>query len=118
MLFKKEIKWCFNYTIMMENCPRIWKEIVRDPIPVIRLCVVKKKHKVFDPSIWSKTRKGKVVSEYPLSMIEYLRSLGVDEATYTLYRVSGGSEAFLQCDNFDISDAIVETGSTLEDNQL
>ena len=25
LLAKKEIKWCFNYSIMMENYPKIWK---------------------------------------------------------------------------------------------
>ena len=91
MLFKREIKWCFNYSVMMENYPRIWKEIVRGPVSVIKLCVIKKVHKQVDPFAWTKFNKGKVVSEYPLSMINYLQDLGIDETVYSLFKVSGSS---------------------------
>lgn len=113
LLAKKETRWCFNYSIMMENYPKIWKELAKEPIPAVRLVVLKKRDHVVDPSSWTKHRKGKVVSEYPLSMIEFLSELGVGEETYTLFRVSGGTEGYLQSELFDYCDAIVETGRTL-----
>ena len=91
---------------------------MREPIDVIKLCVIKKKNRKVDPLSWTKDNKGKVISEYPLSMINYLDGLGIDETVYNLYRVNGSSEAYLESDNFDYCDAIVETGTTLNVNEL
>lgn len=46
-------------------------------------------------------------------MIDYLTELGIDEENFTLFRVSGGTEGYLQSELFDYCDAIVETGRTL-----
>ncbi len=51
-------------------------------------------------------------------MINYLHELGINEEHYTLFPVSGGTEGYLQSQLFDYCDAIVETGKTLEDNNL
>ena len=80
---------------------------MKEPIPVIKLCVIKKKNKNVDPLSWTKYNKGKIASEYPISMISYLHSLGVNEDTYSIYKVSGSSEAYLECKTFDYCDAIV-----------
>lgn len=98
---------------MMENYPKIWKELAKEPIPAIRLVVLKKRDRKVDPFSWTKHAKGKVVSEYPISMINYLTELGIDEENFTLFRVSGGTEGYLQSELFDYCDAIVETGRTL-----
>jgi ATP phosphoribosyltransferase len=44
--------------------------------------------------------------------------LGIDEDCYSIVQVGGGTESFLELDNFDYCDAIVESGRTIEDNDL
>jgi hypothetical protein len=45
VLEKKHVKWCFNYSIMMDNYPKIWKELTKAPISGIKLVILKKKDK-------------------------------------------------------------------------
>ena len=66
-----------------------------------------------NPFAWTKQSKGKVVAEYPASMINYLHSLGICESHYSLINVSGGTEGFLEMEEFDYCDAIVESGKTI-----
>jgi hypothetical protein len=95
ILEKGYVKWCFNYSIMMDNYPKIWKELTKEPISVIKLVLLKKKHKEVNPFAWTRQSKGRVVAEYPASMVSYLHGLGVCESHYSLINVSGGTEGLL-----------------------
>jgi hypothetical protein len=62
ILEKKYVKWCFNYSIMMDNYPKIWKELTQAPISGIKLVILKKKDKEVNPFSWTKQSKGRVIT--------------------------------------------------------
>ena len=90
------------------------------PTPGIILALLGRKNTNVDPKSWTKKNKGTIICEYPFSVNRYFKELGVDEGCYTLIRVSGGTESYLAADSFgaDYCDAIVESGKTVEENEL
>jgi hypothetical protein len=98
LLTKKHISFCFNYSIMMENYPKVYVEHFKEPITEIKLVLLSRINEQVDPFLWTPSKKGRIVAEYPRSVADYLHSIGVDESCYSIIQVSGGTESYLSID--------------------
>lgn len=103
----------------MENTPKVWVEHFKEPISEIKLVLLERMgENSVNPYYWTPYSKGRIASEYPRSVANYFEEIGVDESCYSIIQVSGSTESYLEIDSFDYCDAIVESGRTIEDNNL
>ena len=115
VLKDKQISYCFNYTIMMENYPKVWLEHFRVPISEIKLVLLERKdYPSRNPALWTPHNKGRIASEYPRSLNRHFNSLRIKEDCYRITHVCGGTESFMQISDFDYCDATMESGKTIE----
>ncbi len=64
------------------------------------------------------TRKIKIAAEHPWFVSKYLSQSGITKEKYNLDLVLGSSEGYLINNDYDLCDAIVESGKTLDENNL
>ncbi len=121
MLALGTVDCVISYNSVIENNPQVYKKLVEVPDNSLKLVLIKRINDVIDPSTWSTTNKMIIATESVKFVHSYLTSLGINENYFTLNHVSGTSESFLVNDtktNYNLCDAIVETGSTIRENNL
>lgn len=94
-----------TYNTVMDNYPKVYKtsNLVEDND--LKLCLVKKKGKEVPI-------KPKIAAEHPRIIKQFIDSCETD----TMF---GSSESYLvNSDEYDLCDAIVETGNTIKENNL
>lgn len=62
-----------------------------EPIPNLKLGLIKRKGRHVDKSSWSRENKGVIISEYPAEVTAYLSKEGIPSDYYKLIKVSGHS---------------------------
>ncbi len=117
----KRIDGALTYSTVVYNSPKVYKNILEVPDESIILALIKRKEDDIDPSTWSKSNKALIATEHVTSVSNYLISCELDEHTFSLDRVIGSSEGYMvnsTKDKYLLCDAIVESGKTLEANDL
>lgn len=87
----------------------------------LRICLIKRKGETINPTEWSKNNKAIIACEHVNYIHQYFLQEGIDESAFTLSRIVGSSESYLITKtnvHFCLCDAVVETGLTLEANDL
>jgi len=110
-----------SYNTVLDNLPTVFNVKVSRSENDIRLCLIKRKNQNIDLHKWSPTNKGIIACEHMTTVTKYMTICGISPDCYSLHKFSGSSESFLvndTCNNYDLCDAIVSTGKTLEENNL
>lgn len=121
MLASGTIDCVITYNSVMENKPMVYKKILEVPDNDLSLVLIKRKGDIIVPDAWSSEKKVVIATESINYINEFLTNSGISSDHYTLTHVSGTSESFLVNDtktNYLLCDAIVETGRTIEENNL
>lgn len=104
-----------TYNTVAGNQPPVMKAVVSEPVPTLRLCLIGRKGDATTPS----HRKIVIAAEHPVQVSEYLRAKGIPDSAFKIQPILGSSEGYLVNNSeYDLCDAVVETGKTLEDNDL
>jgi phosphoribosylformimino-5-aminoimidazole carboxamide ribonucleotide (ProFAR) isomerase/phosphoribosylaminoimidazole-succinocarboxamide synthase/phosphoribosyl-ATP pyrophosphohydrolase len=112
MMAKNEIQMAVTYSTVMDNQPQICKLMTSEVDPSIKLCLIRRKGEEIDYS-----RNIQIACEHPRSCSRYFKNRGIDNVF--LHYVTGQSESFMvNSSSYDLCDAIVESGSTLIENEL
>jgi len=109
-----------TYNTVVENFPKVYKTMVEVPDNDLRLCLIQRKDDIIRTKKFSKKGKLLVACEH-LNHVHQHLSKSMDEEDFSLDRVIGSSEGYLvntPKDRYHLCDAIVETGKTLEENDL
>ena len=112
---------CITYNSVMDNHPKVGSPVCIEETPELKMCIIKRKDVVIDTSGWGKTFKPKIACEHSISVDKYMRNkLGMNDEMYSVVRCLGSSESLIVNDpqSFILADALVETGSTLKENNL
>lgn len=115
------IDCAISYNSVIENKPLVYKKIIEEPDNSLKLVLIKRKDENIDSDLWSHSNKAIIATESVNFVHSYLTSLNINENHFKLSHVSGTSESFLVNDtktNYILCDAIVETGSTISENNL
>ena len=110
-----------SYNTVLDNLPTVFNIKKARSENDIKLCLIKRKDKEIDFKKWTSVNKGTIACEHMTSVTKYMTLCGISPDCYTLHKFSGSSESFLindTCNNYDLCDAIVSTGKTLEANNL
>lgn len=109
---------CVTYNTVIDNMPLITRLIHSVPDESLQLCLIGRKDEEVN---FNTTKKINIVVEHPHSVYIYLRSKGINDSQFKMDHVIGSSESFLVSETitrYSLCDAIVETGKTLEANNL
>lgn len=115
------IDCAISYNSVIENKPLVYKKVIEVPDDSLRLVLIKRKNDIIDYTTWSPQNKAIIATESVNFVHSYLVDLNINENHFKLCNVSGTSESFLVNDtktNYILCDAIVETGSTINENNL
>jgi ATP phosphoribosyltransferase len=105
-----------TYNTVAGNQPPVLKAIASEPVPSLRLCLIGRKG---DTVTFPSHRKTVIAAEHPVQVSEYLRAKGMPDSAFKIQPVLGSSESYLVNNSeYDLCDAVVETGKTLDDNDL
>lgn len=77
MLVKKKINFCINYEIMMKNNPITSKCLKKVKVTELKLALLTRPGNNINPKQWTPKHKGSIACEYPISVNNYFRSIGV-----------------------------------------
>lgn len=115
------INGCVTYNTVMDNYPKVSTQLHKTVAHELRLCLIKRKDDVIKTREWGKNGyKPKIVAEHSMMVDKYLNdNLHLTDDRYSIVKCLGSSESVLvNDDTFLLVDAIVETGSTLKENNL
>ncbi len=105
-----------TYNTVADNQPPVMHAVVSEPVDALRLCLIKRKDAVVT---FGGGRKIMIAAEHPVQVSDYLRDRGIDDGQFKIQPVLGSSESFLVNNvDYDLCDAVVETGKTLDENDL
>lgn len=110
-----------SYNTVLDNLPTVFNIIETRSENDIKLCLIKRKDKNIDLHKWSPINKGIIACEHMTTVTKYMTNIGIKPDCYSLHKFSGSSESFLvndTCNNYDLCDAVVSTGKTLDENNL
>lgn len=110
-----------SYNTVLDNLPTVFNKLIEVSENDISLCLIKNKLKVVNPLLWTPLNKGKVACEHMSSVTQYFTKMGISPNCYSLHKFSGSSESFLvnkTAVDYDLCDAVVSSGKTLEENNL
>ncbi|ATZ80961.1 bifunctional phosphoribosyl-AMP cyclohydrolase/phosphoribosyl-ATP pyrophosphatase protein [Bodo saltans virus] len=109
---------CVTYDNSMSQFDGIYNEVDSIIDNDICLALIKRKNKEVK---FSQNDRILIGAEYPKLVHKHLDSMNIDQALYTIRYVTGSSESLLvnsTTQPYDVVSAIVETGKTLDENDL
>ncbi len=122
MVSSGTIDGAITYASVIENQPDIFDPICEVIDKDIELALIKRKSDNIDSSNWSEQSKCYIACEHVVHVNNYLtKELNISDSVFSTIHMLGSSESFLinkSKTNYTLADAIVETGSTLEANNL
>lgn len=120
LLFAKRVDYAVTYETVVKNFPKVYKTIHEVVDPKISLALIKRRGENIDIASWSKSNKALIAAEHVCHVAEHFHKMGVPQNAYHLDRITGSSEGFLINTNqkYLLCDAVVESGKTIEDNDL
>jgi phosphoribosylformimino-5-aminoimidazole carboxamide ribonucleotide (ProFAR) isomerase/phosphoribosyl-ATP pyrophosphohydrolase len=122
MVSSATIDGAITYSSVIVNQPDIFDPICEVIDNEIELALIKRKSDNIDASMWSEHSKCYIACEHVVNVYKYLtKDLGINESVFSTVHMLGSSESFLvnkSKTHYNLADAIVESGSTLEANNL
>ena len=122
MVTNSAIDGAITYNSVLSNLPEIFKQICKIVDPDIEMALIKRKKDNIDISKWTELSKCYIACEHVVSVYKFLtENLKLSNNVFSTIHVLGTSESFLvnkSKTDFLLADAIVETGTTLDENNL
>ena len=108
-----------TYETVVKNFPQVYVPVHEIVDPDIGLALICRNSDVIDVNSWSSTNKILIAAEHVWHVSDFFNKEGVPQNIYHLDRIMGSSEGFLiNTSKYLLCDAVVESGKTLEDNDL
>ena len=119
LLASKRVTHLITFDIMIKNYPTVYSVLHQIIDPTISLALISRKGVHIEPEKWTKENKPLIAAEHVCHVARFFDQNNINHHTYHLDRVTGSSEGFLiNTDKYLLADAVVETGRTLEENNL
>jgi phosphoribosyl-ATP pyrophosphohydrolase len=119
LLASKRVTYIVTYETTVKNYPKIYSVVHEIIDPTICLALICRKGACIEPEKWTHQNKSFIATEYVCQVTRFFEENNINHLTYHLDKVMGSTEGFLiNSDKYLLADAIVETGKTLEENNL
>ena len=119
LLASKRVTHLITFETVIKNYPTIYTTLHQTVDPNISLALIARKNQLIQPEKWSNDNKPLIAAEHVWHVTRFFEQNSIKANTYHLDRVTGSSEGFLvNSDKYLLADAVVETGTTLEENNL
>lgn len=119
LLASKRVTHLITFEAVVKNYPTVYKVIHQVPDPTISLALICRKGAIIQPEEWTHENKPLIAAEHVCHVARFFDQNNINSINYHLDRVTGSSEGFLiNSDKYLLADAVVETGKTLEENNL
>jgi phosphoribosyl-AMP cyclohydrolase/phosphoribosyl-ATP pyrophosphohydrolase/imidazole glycerol phosphate synthase subunit HisF len=122
MISSGSIDGTVTYSSVIMNQPNIFNTVCEAVDNDIEMSLIKRKDDIIDQTKWTPTSKCYIICEHVVDVYNYMtQKLGVTDDSFSIVRVSGSSESFMVNESkthFTFADAIIETGSTIKENNL
>jgi phosphoribosyl-AMP cyclohydrolase / phosphoribosyl-ATP pyrophosphohydrolase len=109
------------YNSVLDNLPTVFDNKIETCLDDIKISLIKRVGDDIDMSKWTALNKCKIACEHMAVVSDYFTKLSISPDVYSLHKFLGSSESLLvneTVNRYDLCDAIVSTGKTLEDNNL
>ncbi|CAF5120643.1 unnamed protein product, partial [Rotaria magnacalcarata] len=104
---------------VIKNYPKFYTVLHEIVDPTHFLALVCRKGACIEPEKWTAQNKPLIASEHVHHVTRFLEQMDIKLDKYHLDKITGSSEGFLvNTAKYLLADTIVETGRTLEENNL
>jgi phosphoribosyl-AMP cyclohydrolase/phosphoribosyl-ATP pyrophosphohydrolase/uncharacterized protein related to proFAR isomerase len=114
------IDGAITYNTVVENHPKVFRCVVSVPDVDLRLCLIKRKEEDIDVANFAASNKLLLAAEHCNHVHDFMSRI-MPETNFSMDRVVGSSEGYMVNQvhgMYTLCDAIVETGKTLDENNL
>lgn len=119
LLASKRVTHLITFESVVKNYPTVYTTIHQISDQTILLALMCRKGACIEPEKWTNENKPLIAAEHVCHVARYFDKNNINSNTYHLDRVTGSSEGFLiNSDKYLLADAVVESGRTLEENNL
>ncbi|CAF1468962.1 unnamed protein product [Rotaria sp. Silwood1] len=119
LLASKRVTHLITFETVVKNYPKVYTLLHEVPDPNICLALLCRKGACIEPEKWTHENKPLIAAEHVSHVTRFFEENNINPSTYHLDRVTGSSEGYVVNTNqYLLADAIVETGRTLEENDL
>jgi phosphoribosyl-ATP pyrophosphohydrolase len=119
LLAAGRITHIITYETVVKNFPKVYSTVHEVVDPDIGLALICRNSDNINVNEWSSENKVLVAAEHVWHVSDFFHKEGVQQNVYHLDRIMGSSEGFLiNTTKYLLCDAVVESGKTLEDNDL
>jgi phosphoribosyl-ATP pyrophosphohydrolase len=119
LLASKRVTHIITFETVIKNYPTIYTVVHEAVEPTHYLALICRKGACIEPEKWTHQNKPLIAAEYICHVTRFFEQINVNHQTYHLDRVTGSSEGFLiNSDKYLLADAVVESGKTLDENNL
>jgi len=116
---KKRVTHVITFETVTKNYPNFYTVLHEIVDPTICLAVICRQGASIEPEKWTQWNKPLIATEHICLVTRFFEQININPNTYHLDRITGSSEGFLvNSDKYLLADAIVESGRTLEENNL
>jgi phosphoribosyl-ATP pyrophosphohydrolase len=119
LLASKRVTHLITFETVVKNYPTVYTCIHEIGDATISLALICRKGACIEPEKWTNENKPLIAAEHVCHVARFFDQNNINSNTYHLDRVTGSSEGFLiNSDKYLLADAVVESGRTLEENNL
>ncbi|CAF3438872.1 unnamed protein product [Rotaria socialis] len=119
LLASKRVAHVITFETVIKNYPKFYTVLHEIVDPSLSLALVCRKGACVEPEKWTAQNKPLIASEHVHHVTRFLEQMNIKHDKYHLDKITGSSEGFLvNTDKYLLADTIVETGKTLEENNL
>jgi ATP phosphoribosyltransferase len=119
LLASRRVTHLFTYETVIQNYPTAYTILHEAVDPTISIALICRKGASIEPDTWTKENKPLIAAEHVYHVTRFFEQHHIHPSTYHLDRVTGSSEGFLMnTDCYLLADAVVESGRTLQQNDL
>ncbi|CAF2780347.1 unnamed protein product [Rotaria sp. Silwood2] len=119
LLASKRVTHLITFETVVKNYPTVYTVLHEAADPNICLALLCRKGACIEPEKWTHQNKPLIAAEHVSHVTRFFEQININPSTYHLDRVTGSSEGYLvNTDLYLLADAIVESGRTLEENNL
>ncbi|CAF1968439.1 unnamed protein product [Rotaria magnacalcarata] len=119
LLASKRVTHVITFETVIKNYPKFYTVLHEIVDPTHFLALVCRKGACIEPEKWTAQNKPLIASEHVHHVTRFLEQMDIKLDKYHLDKITGSSEGFLvNTAKYLLADTIVETGRTLEENNL
>ncbi|CAF1456063.1 unnamed protein product, partial [Didymodactylos carnosus] len=119
LLASRRVTHVITFETVIKNFPKVYTIIHETVDPTHCLALICRKGACIEPQKWTHENKPLIAAEHVCHVTRFFEQMNIKPQTYHLDRIIGSSEGFLiNTNKYLLSDAIVESGKTLEENDL